>query len=140
MEYKHTTIKCRMVFTGCCCCSFLSEWVWNTYVSTTGIFVTLHIDDMLHTNLEQMGWYINIEPQPMSNTSETKMECISSAQKENRQESYYNKWIIYIYIYAITKWIKPFIKIWLSVKPLTWTKLSVKLNGYMVNNMTMCVK
>jgi hypothetical protein len=123
------------------CCRFLSEWVRNTYVSTTGMLVALRTD-MLHINLEQMGWYINIGPLHTINTSENKTVWISSAQKENQQESHtIIKWIIYmyIYVYAITKWIKPCIKIWLLVKPLTWTKLLVKLNRYMVYNLTMCV-
>lgn len=65
----------------------LSEWVQNTYVSTAGMSVALRTD-MLHTNLEQMGWYINTDPQPTSNTSETEIVRISSAQKENQQESH----------------------------------------------------
>lgn len=49
--------------------------------------MALWIDDMLHTNLEWVGQYINIELQ-LINTSETKITYISSAQKENQQESH----------------------------------------------------
>jgi len=60
MEYKHTTIKCRMVFTESVAAAvfFLSEYRTHMYPPLEPLW-PYGIDDMLHTNLEWVGQYIN---------------------------------------------------------------------------------